>query len=654
MIAFVVSARAQEAVTPALLPGRIIAVGLVGGSAVSPVGYVHPGSATYETAAATTQAQPGRVLDPRRVLVASASNYGAPRARSEDPEGAILSIDPAGGQPVIIPPDIGARADAEMAADSRVRLFTAQSPAYRNGVRAPNARTAAQTSVSYPLGMAMSNSSGRLWVANAPSGFGSVAILDPAGGPIADQWNKRAGGVFLGDVTNRQPRQVIDGGLHGAAVATTMIGASPDGSHQPVFAVLTAEGAVVQVHIAEGVDGLAPPGTVTPLQIPPPADVPGAPVTRAGMVLNWVPDRILYVTDPIRNSVLALRLSDDGSSFRVESVRRIEAPGMSAPVDIAPAVPEVANPGMSTSTTLAGGADFYVLNRGNGVILRMNQAGQTVASRHVVIAGETLGRNRLNGIAVSRDAQRLWLTVTGPLPGFPDTQGGLIEVPAFGPTRSAPLTPSQQSALVQRGAELFQTAFTPEQGLGPLYNGTSCRECHQFPSLGGAGPDGLTVVYRVGRFNAGAYDPLLGGGGPVARQHSIGGGCKLLPGIPQLANLVSVRNTPSLFGDGLIDTIPDTAIRTRAMAEAVEPNGVVGRPHLVRDAGGQERVGKFGWKADTATLEQFIAEAMRNEMGLTTPLAPQDIVSVPPGCGLMASPKFDSTVTRALAAFVGS
>jgi CxxC motif-containing protein (DUF1111 family) len=654
LLAFGAAPRAQEAVTPVLLPGRIIAVGLIGGSAVSPVGYLHPGNATYEAAVPATQTQSGRVLDPRRVLVASTSNYGAPRARNEDPEGAVLSIDPVGDQPVTIPADLGLRAGSDSAPDARVRLFTAQSRTYLNGLRAPNARTAAQSAVSNPLGMTMNNGTGRLWVANAPSGFGSVSIVDPAGGPIADQWNKRAGGVFLGDLTNRQPRQLIDGGLHGAAIATTMIGSSPDGSHQPVFAVLTAEGAVAQIHTAEGVDGLAPPGTVTPLQIPSPSDAPGALVTRAGMVLNWVPDRILYVTDPIRNSVLAIRLTDDGASFRVESVRRVEAPGMSAPIDIAPAVPEVANPGMSGSTTLAGGADFYVLNRGNGMILRMNQAGQTVASRQVVIAGETLGPRRLNGIAVSRDAQRLWLTVTGPLPGYPDTQGGLIEVAAFGPTRSAPLTPSQQSAQVQRGAELFQTAFTPDQGLGPLYNGTSCRECHQFPSLGGAGPDGLTVVYRVGRFNAGAYDPLLGGGGPVARQHSIGAGCKLLPGIPQLANLVSVRNTPSLFGDGVIDTIPDSVIRARAMAEAAEPNGVAGRPHLVRDSGGQERVGRFGWKADTAMLEQFIAEAMRNEMGLTTPLAPQDIVSVPPGCGLMASPKFDNTVTRALTAFVGS
>jgi CxxC motif-containing protein (DUF1111 family) len=81
---------------------------------------------------------------------------------------------------------------------------------------------------------------------------------------------------------------------------------------------------------------------------------------------------------------------------------------------------------------------------------------------------------------------------------------------------------------------------------------------------------------------------------------------------------------------------------------------VAGRPHLVRDAAGNERVGRFGWKADTATLEQFIAEAMRNEMGLTTPLAPQDIVPIPAGCGLTAAPKFDSTVTRALTAFVAS
>src|SRR6185437_5002446 len=101
----------------------------------------------------------------------------------------------------------------------------------------------------------------------------------------------------------------------------------------------------------------------------------------------------------------------------------------------------------------------------------MNQAGQTVAARRVSVLGEVLGARRLNVIPVSQDAQRLWFSGSGGLPGYPGSPGGVIEVPAFGPTRVAALTRAQQSAVVDRGAELFQTVFTAEQGLGPLYNG---------------------------------------------------------------------------------------------------------------------------------------------------------------------------------------
>ena len=65
----------------------------------------------------------------------------------------------------------------------------------------------------------------------------------------------------------------------------------------------------------------------------------------------------------------------------------------------------------------------------------------------VVIAGGGTGGHLYPGIAVARDAQRLWLTVTGPLPGYPGVSGGVIEVPAFGPSRPAALTPLLEAAL---------------------------------------------------------------------------------------------------------------------------------------------------------------------------------------------------------------
>ena len=173
-----------------------------------------------------------------------------------------------------------------------------------------------------------------------------------------------------------------------------------------------------------------------------------------------------------------------------------------------------------------------------------------------------------------------------------------------------------------RGRQLFTAQFTPEQGLGPLFNKRSCAGCHLEPTLGGTGRDGLATALRVGRLTAAGFDAMAERGGRFAHEHAIselGAACGRRPGIPAGVNVTSVRNAPPLFGAALIDAIPDAVIRAGAVAKG---DGVRGRPNLVRGPDGRERVGRFGWKADTATLEQFVAEAFRNELGLTSPLAP--------------------------------
>ena len=180
----------------------------------------------------------------------------------------------------------------------------------------------------------------------------------------------------------------------------------------------------------------------------------------------------------------------------------------------------------------------------------------------------------------------------------------------------------QPATSTERGRELFLAKFTPEQGLGPLFNDQSCAGCHLEPSLGGVGRDGLATVLRVGRLTRAGFDPMNGRGGPVAPEHAIselGADCDLQAGIPAGANVTSVRNTPSLFGSGLIDAIPDDVIRAGAVARG---DGVKGRPSIVRGPDGRERLGRFGWKAHQPTLELFVGDAFLSEMGLTSPLAP--------------------------------
>jgi hypothetical protein len=315
------------------------------------------------------------------------------------------------------------------ALEGKVQVLTAQSPAFVDRASNPQAVTGDLAPVSDPRGISLNNAFGRPWFANTPGGMQSAGIesvIDPDGRPFAGAPNKIAGGVFTGAIVNRET-QHIPGALASGAVGTALLGKSPDGSGRAVFAVVQADGSLVQVHVEKGVDGLAPAGTIQPLPAAHPL------VTRAGIAFNWVPNRLLFVTDPWRNAVAVLSLVDDGVLFHLTSVTRFTAPTFNLPIDIAPAVPEVANPGFSSNTTLAGGSDLYVANRGNGTIARLRQDGTVVAVRQVAVPGfGPLGAGRLNGIAVSPDAAYLWVTVSGVVPEFPQQEGIIVQLPAFG------------------------------------------------------------------------------------------------------------------------------------------------------------------------------------------------------------------------------
>jgi len=425
----------HESVDVPKLVGRLVAVGIPGAGGISPVGNFHPGGPIHDKPAFQAFTQPGAILAPERILVTSSSNFGAPTARTDLSPGSVLSIDPRGIEPIVIPPAFAAAGDQAKALDGRVMLFSINAPAFLNRTYNPDAVTADLAPMASPTGISLNNAFGRIWVTSMPAGpmaAGIESILDPDGRPLAGAPSKLAGGVFTASLTNRVP-QLVQGAMTSGALATAHLGKSPDGGGRAVFASLHADGSLIQLHAEKGVDGLAPIGTITPIRT-------GAPVTRAGMVFNWIPDPILYVTDSAANSIVALRLRAGGDVFRVESTISLKATVLDVPVDIAPAVPEVASPVFSSNTTLAGGADLYVVNRGNGTIARLKQTGEVVAVRQVAVAGiNSLDLGLLNGIAVSPDASRIWVTMSGSISGYPE--GAVIELPAFG----APSTGSLSS-----------------------------------------------------------------------------------------------------------------------------------------------------------------------------------------------------------------
>jgi len=164
------------------LRGRVVAVGIPGASAISAVGTFLPGGPIHDNPAFAAFTMPGRVLDPVRILVGSTSNFGAPVAHSGQLPGSFLSIDPRLPDTLAIPPDFAAAGDQASALFGRVQMYSAQSPAFRNGVNNPSAITAQFTAVSNPLGLSINNAFGRLWPANAPTGpqgIGTSTVVDP-------------------------------------------------------------------------------------------------------------------------------------------------------------------------------------------------------------------------------------------------------------------------------------------------------------------------------------------------------------------------------------------------------------------------------------------------------------------------------------------
>ena len=632
-----------------VLHARVIATGIPGAGAVAEVGDFLRGSPLHDNAALSPFAQPGQVLAAKRVLVASTSNFGAPLARLLEPEGSVISIDPAAG-PIAVPADFAQAGGQASALKGALQMYAAQSPAFLNSAKEPQAVTADLPSASLPLGISFNNGNGRPWLANAPngaSGAGTITVLDPQGYPLAGAPNQTAGGVFAANLTNRDAKTTH--GLTTAALGTAILTKAPDLTGRAVFAAVGADGSVVQINVLKGVDGLAPPGTVTPVKKVDRSTAESTDpkvVSREGMAFNWVPSRNLFIADPQANRLVVLDLTDDGTMFAATR-REIVALEFNVPIDVTPATREISHGSFASNTTLGGGSDLYVLNRGNNTIVRIGLGGNVMAVR--TIQADVRGF-RVNGIGVSSDGQSIYVTATTPQSG-----GVLMVVPAFGAKTSTSLmmlqarTANMDGDMTNLGTFLFSLKLSPSQGLGPLFNDDSCAGCHNAPFVGGMGVDKDQQIHRVGRILPnGDFDTLSGIGGPVARERSInemGVPCAVATGIPSQATIKSLRNPMTLRGNGLIDTI---ALGDLIVNMNSQPAELRGRPNILPDG----RVGKFGWKAHVATLVEFMGDAFRNEMGVTNPLQPDDEIS---GCGANRNaPEVDGFVLQAAAKFLNT
>jgi CxxC motif-containing protein (DUF1111 family) len=222
-----------------------------------------------------------------------------------------------------------------------------------------------------------------------------------------------------------------------------------------------------------------------------------------------------------------------------------------------------------------------------------------------------------------------------------------------------PWTGARKASLqaVAAGRELFNhdwavnDPLSSGDGLGPVFNATSCLACHSQGGPGGGGPvEHNVTVYGLSPAVLPKDRPIPPIG--VVHTHAIKPEFQeklnhVLPGLPGTPSVpleqltdrsrvlfptgvsVTQRNTPALFGDGLLDAIPEDALHAEQRRNS-DVARLVGlsrakdskiRGRVARLPNG--RLGRFGWKAEFASLDDFVRAACANELGLSNPTRAQ-------------------------------
>lgn len=179
------------------------------------------------------------------------------------------------------------------------------------------------------------------------------------------------------------------------------------------------------------------------------------------------------------------------------------------------------------------------------------------------------------------------------------------------------LTPSELNRF-DLGKLQFDRVFQVSEGLGPVFNQNSCSSCHSNP-VGGSGS--ITVTHFGENTKAG-FDPLVHLGGSLLQSQAISLMCQEV--VPPAANHTAQRVTPSILGFGLLEAIPDADLIAIANNPPASVSGAVHMVQPLESPMGPMRVGRFGWKAQVATVLSFSGDAALNEMGITNRLVPNE------------------------------
>jgi CxxC motif-containing protein (DUF1111 family) len=163
---------------------------------------------------------------------------------------------------------------------------------------------------------------------------------------------------------------------------------------------------------------------------------------------------------------------------------------------------------------------------------------------------------------------------------------------------------------------VFEEVEHIADGLGPTYNAQSCRECHQNVVTGGASQ---IAEHRSGHVTDGQFVNSLSGSIVQSRATHP----ELVEHMFVEDSVTTFRISTNILGDGYIEAISNqTLLAIRDKQPAAMRGTAVMVPVLEADS--KSRIGRFGWKSQHASLKSFAADAYLNEMGITSPLLPDE------------------------------
>jgi CxxC motif-containing protein (DUF1111 family) len=156
---------------------------------------------------------------------------------------------------------------------------------------------------------------------------------------------------------------------------------------------------------------------------------------------------------------------------------------------------------------------------------------------------------------------------------------------------------------------IFSERETVADGLGPTYNDVGCVECHQSVDVGAFSQ---TMEFRAGHITNGAFVDAPGG----QLIHARGTDSDIVEHISTAETVKAFRITTSTLGDGFVECIANATLENNVAAQPLGQRGTLTSVPVV-EANNTLRHGRFGWKAQQASLLSFAGDAYLNEMGIT-------------------------------------